>query len=141
MADERARLDSGEVVLLDRVPPGGGGDAGEGGTVLSLVHATADAVWRVLLDYPAHASRSSSRGRLTCILGTFTHYRAAHTVLAERSAAPPLLSMIRGGNRRASAFSITGPKESVRRSARDARVIARSAQVQRGFVWQPSRIS
>lgn len=54
-AEERARLDSGEVVLLDRLPPGGGRDAGEGGTALSVVHAAVGAVWRVLLDYPGHA--------------------------------------------------------------------------------------
>ena len=54
-AGERARLDSGEIVLLDRLPPGGGGGLGEGGTALSVVHATAGAVWRVLLDYPGHA--------------------------------------------------------------------------------------
>src|SRR5581483_5109237 len=33
---ERARLESGEVVLLDRLPPGGGGAAGEGGTAVSV---------------------------------------------------------------------------------------------------------
>ncbi|HZP39094.1 MAG TPA: SRPBCC family protein [Methylomirabilota bacterium] len=52
---ERARLESGEVVLLDRLPPGGGGAAGEGGTAVSVVHASVGAVWRVLLDYPGHA--------------------------------------------------------------------------------------
>jgi hypothetical protein len=52
---ERARLDSGEVVLLDRLPPGGGGGLGAGGTALSVVHATTGAVWRVLLDYQGHA--------------------------------------------------------------------------------------
>ncbi len=51
---ERARLESGEVVLLDRLPPGGGG-AGEGGTAMSVVHASVGTVWRVLLDYPGHA--------------------------------------------------------------------------------------
>lgn len=52
--DERQRLDRGEVVFVDRLPRGGRGEPGRGGTAMALVHASPDVVWRVLTDYPRH---------------------------------------------------------------------------------------
>jgi ribosome-associated toxin RatA of RatAB toxin-antitoxin module len=49
------RLERGEVVLLDVLPPGGGREPGQGGTVVTLVHASPETVWHVLVDYPRHA--------------------------------------------------------------------------------------
>jgi ribosome-associated toxin RatA of RatAB toxin-antitoxin module len=46
------RLDHGEVVVLDVLPAGGAGLAGQGGTALAVVHAAPDTVWSVLVDYP-----------------------------------------------------------------------------------------
>ncbi len=48
-----ARLDRGEVVVLDVLPPGGG-RAGQVGTAIARVQASAEEVWRVLVDYPGH---------------------------------------------------------------------------------------
>jgi hypothetical protein len=53
--DDRHRLARGEVVVLDVLPPGGDARNSQGGTALSRVHASADAVWRVLVDYPRHS--------------------------------------------------------------------------------------
>lgn len=53
-SDELRRLDRGEVILLDLLPPGGSGKAGMGGTAMALVRAPAPAVWRVLVDYRGH---------------------------------------------------------------------------------------
>lgn len=53
-ADER-RLDRGDVVFLNVLPPGGSGKAGQGGTAVSLVHASPAAVWQVLVDYRGHS--------------------------------------------------------------------------------------
>lgn len=52
--DQLARLDRGEVIVLDVLPPGGSGERGRGGTAMARVHASPDAVWRVLVDYPRH---------------------------------------------------------------------------------------
>jgi hypothetical protein len=52
---QRARLDRGDVVLVDVLPPGGSHRGGQGGTALALVNATPDAVWRVIVDYPHHS--------------------------------------------------------------------------------------
>lgn len=52
---ERARLDRGEVVLVDVLPPGGSDRGGQGGTALAVVKAAPDAVWRVIVDYPHHS--------------------------------------------------------------------------------------
>lgn len=52
-ADQLARLERGEVVLLDQLPPGGM-TTGQGGTAVAMVHASAEAVWRVLVDYAGH---------------------------------------------------------------------------------------
>ncbi len=53
--DARRTLDRGEVVVLDVLPPGGKARAAQGGTALSLVHASPADVWRVLVDYPRHS--------------------------------------------------------------------------------------
>jgi hypothetical protein len=53
-AAERARLERGEVVVLD-VLPGGGPAADQGGTGLILVAARPETVWHLLVDYPRHA--------------------------------------------------------------------------------------
>lgn len=53
-ADQQRRLDGGEVILLDVLPPGGGAVTGQGGTALSVVHASSEKVWNVLTDYPRH---------------------------------------------------------------------------------------
>jgi ribosome-associated toxin RatA of RatAB toxin-antitoxin module len=47
------RLDHGDVVLLDLLPPGDYG-GGQGGTAVVRVQATPERVWRVLVDYPRH---------------------------------------------------------------------------------------
>lgn len=52
--EQLARLDRGEIVVLDDLPPGGDPRAVHGGTGLALVHASPAAVWRVLVDYPRH---------------------------------------------------------------------------------------
>ncbi len=46
------RLDRGEVVVLDVVPPGG--ESGQGGTAMAVTHASPAAMWRVLVNYPRH---------------------------------------------------------------------------------------
>jgi ribosome-associated toxin RatA of RatAB toxin-antitoxin module len=48
------RLDRGEVVLLDVLPPGATRGAVQGGTALARVHASPETVWRVLVDYRRH---------------------------------------------------------------------------------------
>lgn len=50
--EQRARLERGEIVVLDVLPPGGA--AGQGGTALARVKASPERVWEVLVDYPAH---------------------------------------------------------------------------------------
>jgi hypothetical protein len=52
--DQQRRLEGGEVVVVDVLPPGGG-TAGQGGTALALTQASPEAVWRVLVDYPRHS--------------------------------------------------------------------------------------
>jgi ribosome-associated toxin RatA of RatAB toxin-antitoxin module len=52
--EQDARLARGEVVVSPALPPGA--DIGAlGGTVAALVHASPDAVWDVLVDYPSHS--------------------------------------------------------------------------------------
>lgn len=51
---ERERLDRGEVVLLDVLPPGPAGGPIQGGTGLARVQASPGTVWRVLVDYRRH---------------------------------------------------------------------------------------
>lgn len=48
------RLERGEVVLLDVLPPGPVGSGAQGGTGMIVVRAAPDAVWRVLVDYAGH---------------------------------------------------------------------------------------
>src|SRR3989442_5907326 len=52
-AEQFERLDHGDVVVLDVLPPGDS-RGGQGGTALARVQATPDTVWRVLVDYPQH---------------------------------------------------------------------------------------
>jgi ribosome-associated toxin RatA of RatAB toxin-antitoxin module len=52
--DQHRRLAAGEVILLDTLPPGAG-RATQGGTVLTVVHAPAETVWGVLVDYARHS--------------------------------------------------------------------------------------
>jgi ribosome-associated toxin RatA of RatAB toxin-antitoxin module len=49
------RLQHGEVVVLDVLPPGGSMRQGRGGTAVTLVNASPETVWRVLVDYPRHS--------------------------------------------------------------------------------------
>jgi ribosome-associated toxin RatA of RatAB toxin-antitoxin module len=48
------RLQRGEIVVLDVLPPGGPDKSVQGGTGFALVQARPQAVWRVLTDYPRH---------------------------------------------------------------------------------------
>jgi hypothetical protein len=53
---DRRTLDRGDVVVLDILPPGRPiVSAAQGGTALSLVHASPGDVWRLLVDYPRHS--------------------------------------------------------------------------------------
>jgi hypothetical protein len=52
---EQRRLEQGEVIVVDRLPPGGPPRGGRGGTGVALTQAPARAVWRVLIDYPRHS--------------------------------------------------------------------------------------
>jgi ribosome-associated toxin RatA of RatAB toxin-antitoxin module len=52
---EVRRLEHGEVVILDVLPPSGSREPGQGGTAVTFVHASPETVWRVLVDYPRHA--------------------------------------------------------------------------------------
>jgi hypothetical protein len=52
--DQLDRLQRREIVLLDHLPPGGTGQPAHGGTGVALIQAPAEAVWRLLVDYPAH---------------------------------------------------------------------------------------
>lgn len=54
-SDQERRLERGEIVVLDILPPGDRVIKGQGGTALTLVNASPDAVWRVLVDYPRHS--------------------------------------------------------------------------------------
>src|SRR5207244_11123310 len=49
---QRVRLEHGEIVVLDVLPPGGSVGRGQGGTAVTLVNAPTETVWRVLVDYP-----------------------------------------------------------------------------------------
>ena len=54
-SDQERRLERGEIVVLDILPPGDRVIKGQGGTALTLVNASPDAVWGVLVDYPRHS--------------------------------------------------------------------------------------
>jgi ribosome-associated toxin RatA of RatAB toxin-antitoxin module len=51
--DQRNRLNAGEVIVGDTLPPGAS-ESARGGTALALVRASPEHVWRVLVDYPGH---------------------------------------------------------------------------------------
>src|SRR5207247_3533631 len=52
-ANQLWRLEHGEIVVLDVVPPGGGiWQQGQGGTAVTFVNASPKTVWRGLRDYP-----------------------------------------------------------------------------------------
>lgn len=53
--DQQRRLDGGEVVVLELLPPGGDVKSSQGGTAVGVVHASSDAVWQVLVDYERHS--------------------------------------------------------------------------------------
>src|SRR5207247_4021408 len=54
-ANQLWRLEHGEIVVLDVVPPGGGiWQQGQGGTAVTFVNASPKTVWRVLVGYPRH---------------------------------------------------------------------------------------
>ena len=52
-ADQRQRLDAGEIVLLDALPPAASASA-PGGTAVALVCAPPETVWAILVDWPNH---------------------------------------------------------------------------------------
>lgn len=54
-ANQLWRLEHGEIVVLDVVPPGRGMRPGQGGTAVTFVNASPKTVWRVLVDYPRHS--------------------------------------------------------------------------------------
>jgi polyketide cyclase/dehydrase/lipid transport protein len=51
--DQQRRLDQGEVIVLDALPPRAGPSA-QGGTALAIVRASPERVWSILIDYPGH---------------------------------------------------------------------------------------
>jgi ribosome-associated toxin RatA of RatAB toxin-antitoxin module len=53
--EQRGRVERGEVIVLDVLPPGDRADAHQGGTVVALMRTSAEAVWHVLLDFANHA--------------------------------------------------------------------------------------
>lgn len=52
--DQWRRLERGEVVVLDLLPPGGLAKGSQGGTGMVVVQASPETVWRLLVDYGAH---------------------------------------------------------------------------------------
>jgi ribosome-associated toxin RatA of RatAB toxin-antitoxin module len=52
--EQRGRLQRGDVVVLDVLPPGEASDV-QGGTAVALVRAAPEIVWAVLLDFANHA--------------------------------------------------------------------------------------
>jgi hypothetical protein len=53
--EQRGRMERGEVIVLDVLPPGDRADARQGGTVVALMRTSMDAVWHVLVDFANHA--------------------------------------------------------------------------------------
>lgn len=51
--EQRRRLQAGEVLVTETLPPGAS-ESARGGTALALVRASPEHVWRVLTDYPGH---------------------------------------------------------------------------------------
>ena len=54
-ARERQRLEAGEIVVLDVLPPGASKSA-LGGTAIAIVYAPVSAVWAILIDWPNHTT-------------------------------------------------------------------------------------
>ena len=54
-ADERRRLEQREILFFDVLPPGEAAPDALGGTAVAFVHADADMVWRLLVDYRGHS--------------------------------------------------------------------------------------
>jgi Polyketide cyclase / dehydrase and lipid transport len=54
-SNQLTRLDHGDVVLVDALPPGGDPEHSQGGTAIIVVRAAPETVWRILLDYDRHA--------------------------------------------------------------------------------------
>jgi ribosome-associated toxin RatA of RatAB toxin-antitoxin module len=52
---QHARLEQGDIVLLDALPPGGDVNRSQGGTVVALVKASPVTVWEILVDWERHA--------------------------------------------------------------------------------------
>lgn len=52
-ADQRSRLNAGEVIVSATLPPSATASA-RGGTAMAIVRASPEQVWRVLIDYPGH---------------------------------------------------------------------------------------
>jgi ribosome-associated toxin RatA of RatAB toxin-antitoxin module len=52
--DQRRRLQAGEVIVGEEMPPGAS-ELARGGTALALVRASPEKVWRILVDYPGHS--------------------------------------------------------------------------------------
>jgi hypothetical protein len=52
--EQVTRLQRGEIVVLDVLPPGRPARAVQGGTGLALIQARPETVWRLLVDYPGH---------------------------------------------------------------------------------------
>ena len=81
-ADQQRRLDAGEVVLLDALPPGAS-ESAQGGTAVAFVCAPPAVVWGILVDWANHpaiyprvthsevtwADRSRVRVRYTLAIG------------------------------------------------------------------------
>jgi len=51
--DQRSRLNAGEVLVSNTMPPNATASA-RGGTAMAIVRASPEQVWRVLVDYPGH---------------------------------------------------------------------------------------
>jgi len=51
--DVRRRLDAGEVVVTDELPPGAT-DTARGGTAVAILRASPEQVWRVIVEYRGH---------------------------------------------------------------------------------------
>jgi ribosome-associated toxin RatA of RatAB toxin-antitoxin module len=53
--EQEQRLQRGEIVVLNVLPPGGPAKGAQGGTALTVVNASPERVWEVLVDYPRHS--------------------------------------------------------------------------------------
>lgn len=54
-AEQQRRLNGGEVIFLDILPPGGPAKGSQGGTAVSHVYASPATIWKVLVDYRGHS--------------------------------------------------------------------------------------